>query len=314
MKKVVQKPWPGAFALKRLKVGGGKAAVPFPVSGEFTRQFESLWEFRRDNLFTTPRGDMYLLHYLSGGKGAGRGGGDAEVIHIRPDGTIAAKPLITKLLAPASVKVDSRGHIYVAENLKPPGHYWPKGMDKFISSLPKKVQTEYGELYGSVLKFKPEGGTVIPAGKAGAGPKGARELHLCVGEKKYYVTGLADVYVGTAPRPPVRTGFRSKCWCLSGSMDLDLHDRLYVPDSGRFTVRVLDSNFNEITSIGSYGSVDDPVGPSRTGGDIPLECPTEVFVSDKAVYITDQAPAAGRSMRVKLGYALEKSCPIPGFE
>jgi hypothetical protein len=217
---------------------------------------------------------------------------------------------VTGLLGPIGVKVDRKGNIYTADNLKPAGIYWPKELDGFISKLDKKGRDEYAETYGAILKFGPKGGSVKPA--SGAAPAGARTMELCAGEKKFVVEGLVDCYVGVSPLAPLRTGFRSKCWCLGASFDLDAHDRLFVPDSACFCVRVLDSNFNPIMSFGGYDSIDAPQGKANAPGpEISFECPLGVNVSDQAAYVYDAAPCARRTMRVKLTYTAEETCALP---
>jgi len=142
--------------------------------------------------------------------------------------------------------------------------------------------------------------------------EGAEVLELCQGEKRYLVEGLAGLYASISPRPPVRTGFRSKCWCLGAWFDLDRYDRLFVPDAARFRIHVLDANFNPILEFGGYDSVDSPGGNANAPGpEIPFECPIGVAVSDSAAYVFDAAPCVARIVRVRFSYAAEGSCPVP---
>ncbi len=265
-----------------------------PATGAF-------WAGRRANLCVTAAGEMFYLEYLD------QGGGKTQIRHYGSDGKLRGIP-VTGLLGPIGVMVDRRGNIYTADNLKPAGVHWPKEMDGFISKLDKKGRDEYGETYGAILKFGPKGGSVKP-GAAGAGE---RAMELCAGEKKFAVAGLVDCYVGISPLAPLRTGFKSKCWCLGSSFDLDAHDRLFVPDSARFCVHVLDSNFNPIMDFGGYDSIDAPEGRGNLPGpEISFECPTGVRVSDQAAYVYDAAPCARRTMRLKLTYAAEETCSLP---
>ena len=299
---ICDKTGKGDVRISRAALGG--EARPFgtddklsdPAAGAF-------WAGRRSNLFVTPGGEMYYLEYID------QGGGKTRIRRFGADGKPRGTP-VAGLLGPIGVKVDRRGNIYVADNLKPAGVYWPKEMDGFIARLDRKGRDEYAETYGAILKFGPAGGSVNPA--AGAAQSGARIMELCAGEKKFAVEGLLDCYVGISPLPPLRAGFRSKCWCLGASFDLDAHDRLFVPDSARFRIQVLDSNFNPILSFGGYDSIDAPQGKSNSPGpEISFECPVSVTVSDSAAYVYDAAPCARRTMRIKLTYAAEETCPLP---
>jgi hypothetical protein len=245
---------------------------------------------------------MFYLEYLE------QGGGKTQIRHFGDDGRLRGTP-VTGLLGPIGVKVDRKGNIYTADNLKPAGVYWPRELDGFIAKLNKKGQDEYAETYGAILKFGPQGGSVKPA--TAATPAGARIMELCAGEKKFAVEGLIDCYVGISPLAPLRTGFKSKCWCLGASFDLDAHDRLFVPDSARFRIQVLDSNFNPIMSFGSYDNIDAPQGKAHAPGpEISFECPLSVKVSDQAAYVNDASPCARRTLRIKLNYAAEAECAI----
>ncbi|HOX05421.1 MAG TPA: hypothetical protein PK280_03385 [Planctomycetota bacterium] len=284
-----------------------KRPAPFSASGEFTEVFpRDLWPGRRDSIYVRPSGDIYLLSYLE------RGGKETGVFHLTPDGRFDKK-LLGSLPAPASVKVDSRGNIFIADNLKPVGQHWPAEINDFVSKLDKPGQAQYAEIYGAVLKFGPAGGTVKRLAK-GAAPSGdgkARVMDACQGEWKFEVEGLLASYVGVSPRPPPRLE-RSKCWCLSSSLDMDRHDRLFVPDSARFRVHVLDSNLNLILDFGGYDNADAPGGAANAPGpEIPMECPLSVRASDTAAYVLDAAPCTPRVVRVKLSYAAEETCALP---
>jgi len=277
-----------------------KKMIPFSADRQLSEVFLGYWAGRRDNLFVAPNGLMHVLAY------DGSRGGPASVFRIGTDGK-QGPDLISGLLAPISVKADRHGNIFVADNLKPKDRLWPAELDSFIKKQSPVGRREYEEMYGAILKFGPQGGKIEDGGG-----KGGRTMVISGGEKSFSVTGLKASFVGISPLPPMRRNFRSKCWCLGAKFDMDMQDRLFVPDSARFRVHVLDSNLNKITEFGGYGTVDDPGGKANAPGpDVPLECPSGVKVSNKAAYIMDQAPCAARIVRVILTYAAEASCRLP---
>lgn len=296
------KPQNGDVKLQRATTA--RDAVPYDTEDNLTELARSaFWAGRRSTLFVAPDGRCYYLEYLS------QGGGKTGIVPFDASGK-RGPDLITGLLGPVGVRVDRQGNIFTADNLKPAGFYWPRELDGFISKLDKKGQDEYAESYGTILKFGPKGGAVKPAAASEVGG-GARVMELCKGEKRFAVEGLLDCFVGISPVPPLRSDFKSKCWCLGAFFDLDAHDRLFVPDSARFCVHVLDANFNPIMSFGGYDSADAPQGKAnRPGPEISFECPQAVNVSDQATYVYDAAPCARRTFRLKLGYAAEQVVAI----
>jgi hypothetical protein len=296
---LINKPKKGDVQLQRSTLN--REAQPFATGDKLSEPaVGAFWAGRRSNLFVTPAGAFCYLEYLD------QGGGKTRIRSYGSDGKLLATP-VTGLLGPIGVKVDSQGNIYTADNLKPAGVYWPKELDGFLAKLDKDGRDEYAESYGAILKFDPKGGTVKP-GPAGTG---ARTMELCMGEKKFAVNGLEDCFVGISPLAPLRTGFKSKCWCLGANFDLDPHDRVFVPDSARFCVHVLDANFNPILTFGGYDSIDAPQGKTNAPGpEISFECPLQVNVSDLAAYVYDAAPCARRTLRIKLTYAAEATCNL----
>lgn len=298
---LIDKPKKGDVRIARATTA--REPLPFATGDTHSEPaVGAFWAGRRSNLFVSPAGEMFYLEYLD------QGGGKTRIRHYGGDGRLRGTP-VTGLLGAIGVKVDRKGNIYTADNLKPPGSYWPRELDTFVVRLDKRGQAEYAESYGAILKFGPSGGSIAPA--AGSASAATRIMELCAGERRFAVEGLVGCHVGISPLPPLRTGFRSKCWCLGASFDLDAHDRLFVPDAARFSVQVLDSNLNAIMCFGGYDSIDAPQGKANAPGpEISFECPLTVNVSDAAVYVYDAAPCARRTLRIKLDYSAEAECVI----
>lgn len=78
------------------------------------------------------------------------------------------------------------------------------------------------------------------------------------------------------------------CGCNTGYMTVDLADRIFVMDTARFQVKVLDTSGNIITYIGTYGNRDCGGPKSRyPRPEIPFRSPTGVAVVGDEVYVSD---------------------------
>jgi hypothetical protein len=122
------------------------------------------------------------------------------------------------------------------------------------------------------------------------------------------------------------------CHCNGTDFDMDDFGRIYVGDSLRFRVGVLDANGNELLSFGAYGNQDfcgpdsyvaDPVTkllrPRKADDPKELVSPfakpeiafswiTGVAVTDRHAYVSDNMNK--RTLRVKLDYAAAETCEI----
>jgi hypothetical protein len=132
---------------------------------------------------------------------------------------------------------------------------------------------------------------------------------------------------------PMGTGALGQCQCTASDFDVDDFGRVFAPDTGRFRVGVLDTNGNEITSIGAYGNQDccgpesyvlDPAGkflrPRQASDPKDLVSPfakpeiafawiVGVAVTDRHAYVDDVTNK--RILRVKLDYAATETVALP---
>ncbi|HOX05528.1 MAG TPA: hypothetical protein PK280_03920 [Planctomycetota bacterium] len=153
----------------------------------------------------------------------------------------------------------------------------------------------------------------------------------------YHLGGAAELQgalwwkPGFSPLGQVNSG--DHCHCVGSDFDVDDFGRTFAPDTGRFRVGVLDTNGNEITSIGGYGNQDncgpesyvlDPAGKflrPRKEGDpkdlvSPLAKPELGFAWIIGVAVTDRYAYVGdvinkRILRVKLDYAATETAAVP---
>ena len=170
--------------------------------------------------------------------------------------------------------IDREGHPLLAECIKPPGKPYP---DLFQGRLPsKQVEREYVWMYGSVVKFGPEGGAVwfpknynINTRKHYPYPfDGKPDLPSSLGKEK--VAGTRGTYFireltlqgakwwryGCAYLLDMAGRGTDRCHCTACEFDVDDFGRVFFPDQGRFRVTVLDTNGNLITHVGGYGNQD----------------------------------------------------------
>jgi DNA-binding beta-propeller fold protein YncE len=288
--------------------------VAFSATGEMCEPYSD-WRFffTRSNLHILPSGDIWALYARSQEKPFGM-----VVSALGPDGRMKRRDVVQGLQGAASLRLDSRGNIYVADGLNLDGRPYPPEIGEFARRLRAEATTKrgrhseavedvYGEGYGSILKFGPEGGSIRKAETAGTDEK----LLSGYPGTNFAAKGLKGIYPRISPMAPPRYAAFSACWCLHATFDIDAYDRLFVPDALQFCVRVLDANFNEIMTFGGYDSATDRGGKANLPGpEIPFEYPSYVNAADAAVYVTDSASCARRIVRVKLTYAAEETCFI----
>ena len=70
------------------------------------------------------------------------------------------------------------------------------------------------------------------------------------------------------------------CSCRNGRFDLDDFGRLFLPDAVSGRIEIIDANANTIAFVGRRGRADPASG-------VEFGWPTQVAVSDEAVYVAD---------------------------
>jgi DNA-binding beta-propeller fold protein YncE len=197
------------------------------------------------------------------------------------------------------VRVDSQGNLYLGVGQLPAGYKFPEMYAK---------DTAYQALVGSVVKFGPQGGEWIrtndkttalkaPAGKA---PENGGAVAM---EAGHYIVGAKQVYTGIGPfsgtygtgRPSTGKGW---CDCRSARFDLDMYDRLYLPNAADNSVRIYDNAGNVVLDFGGYANYDSqhvPAGakngaakPAVPTAYVPLGWPIGTGVSEEHIYVCDQ--------------------------
>ncbi|MFO7897426.1 MAG: hypothetical protein R6V58_00025, partial [Planctomycetota bacterium] len=229
-----------------------------------------------------PDGDSYKVHHYVPHTAMTN-----QVTRIGPDGRIKDYGFIEIRALAAGVRVDRSGNVYVGCTLQPRGALPPEELAARMPDRPRKL---FKRVYGSIVKFGPEGGIIRPdpEGRLGCpGPKGLRP---------FVAQGAKWVHPGFSPMLSRISDNRGGpgCSCRNGRFDLDGFGRLFIPDAVSGRVEVTDGNANTILFIGRRGEPDEETG-------VELGWPTVVAASDEAVYIADYLRY--RVVRAKLGCA-----------
>jgi len=278
-----------------------------------------------------PKGNIYVMHYdhkfdKSKLPAWDRSWGlHTAVAKFSPDGKLLNPQLIGHLRAGAQcVRVDRDGNVYVGDNVMPLGVTFPKD---FVGVLPdpldrtRPAMTVAGRFdpllrhMGSVFKFGPKGGAMagLPAGKDAAKPKRpAGDVWKPVPEVEWFlfhnhrvrIQGAEWQFHGMSPVPAQYQGVThvERCVCVGGRFDLDEFGRVFVPDSKRHRITVLDGAGNVVTRFGVRDNQD------SNGPHIGLADPGWVAAAADRAYIGDGG--AGRIVKVRLTHAAEGTCTI----
>jgi hypothetical protein len=250
-------------------------------------------------------------------------------------------------------RFDAAGNIYVAEVVKPKGWQPPELAEHFAKTGVKGLTGPAfvaSNMYGSIVKFSPKGGTFElgdsrEIGNPWDGKLGKRsspfegEMKLPDGLK----TTEAEFLMGDRMRPAKVIGAEWMhpgighvgmygCNCENVTFDVDPFGRVFFPDPELFRVRVIDTGGNALTHFGSYGNAesmgpDSPVIDPQTKklrprkADDPKDLkspfaePEIAFAWPVGVGVTDKYIYAGdslnrRLLRLKMTYAAEETCEI----
>ncbi len=267
----------------------GKPA-PFEAVGQhFIPEFWGGHSNPHRGICAAPDGELYKVHHYYPHTNTAH-----QVSRVGPDGRMKKFGFIGLRCPAAGVKVDREGNVYVGATLQPPGALPPKG---WAEKLPKELRDKYPRVYGSIVKFGPEGGIVKPDEKGKLICPGSK------GPRPYVAQGAKWVHPGFSPMLSRISDNRGGpgCACRNGRFDLDDFGRLFIPDAVYGRVEVVDSNGNTIMFFGARGAAD------KSG--LELGWGTQVAVSDRACYIADYLRHHVSCM--KLGYAVEEELAVP---
>ena len=224
------------------------------------------------------------------------------------DGKLINKSLIKTDGMPCGVAADRKGNVYIGVNFKHNNQNYPEElMGKVKAAITKKGDPFYNwypVMYGSLIKFSPDGGSVRILKKGEKAPEGVVEGVYGLGQPSY-VTGSQWMHTGLSP---IWSGHPT-CQCVVPRFDIDGFGRIFIPDAAQFCVKVLDEQGNLITRFGQYGTLDSQgKGSMIPEPAIPFGFPTQVGISTNGLYVLDRLNM--RVVKVKLGYTAEETCKV----
>lgn len=247
-----------------------------------------------------PNGDIYYLHHY-----VPHGNTKLCVSHIAPDGTVKRFRYINdKLTSGCGIKADKDGCVYIGLSVKPREEYIPSF---FKNRLPEEGRGPhpwfyYRQYYGSIVKFRPEGGEVVSDPNGTYTATNYSNFHGCS------IKGAEWVHYGFSPchQKDIES---SRCSCETSRFDLDGFARCFIPDVLTSTVDVIDSSGNRIMRFGGWGNMDarGPDSPNPKP-EIAMAWGILVFVDDTAVYIGDLVNS--RIVKAELTFAAKEDLEV----
>ncbi len=233
---------------------------------------------------------------------------DANALHVfGPDGSLKHRYLIdAQIRQLSSVRLDRQGNIYLAAGLRPAEAEVrlpdPSDLARWKYGLEPLRLNWYPLIYGSILKFSPQGGRIAADADGPAAVFGY--------DNRIHLAGAQWIRAGVSNVPSWRTpGTPDVCRCVPVRFDVDEFGRVYFPDVARFCVHVLDTAGNHLLQFGSYGN-QDSAGPGSRVPEPPIAFawPQIVAADCRAVYVADQLNR--RIVRIRLAHAVEATVPV----
>lgn len=287
-------------ALCRFKRDG--KPFPFPSKSSHKLSGKSLgigytWGCMPRGMKVDRKGTIHIMYSVKGKKYNG------YLARIAWDGKLIDKTLIKMEVTTSGLGIDRRGCFYVLAPIRKYGSpplpaHWEK---LFKTEKFAPYRNRYEIVMGSLLKFPATGGSIVPDanGKEFEGRAYRRKKTPATsnGAVQWSRFGFSGIYSRRS---------RPACVCEVPGLEVDGHNRIFVPDPLTYSIFVFDENGNEISRFGDYGNMDSQGPGSKIPvPEIPLSYAFRFAVSDKAVYVSDAQ--SKRVLKVRLDYR-ETAC------
>ncbi|MBL8025135.1 MAG: T9SS type A sorting domain-containing protein, partial [Fibrobacteres bacterium] len=170
-------------------------------------------------------------------------------------------------------RVDFKGNVYLGALVKPFGENVPPEIAGELAKDQTGLYSAAYPWYGSILKFSPEGGSILPNSSGG---------HMTTSQNRLKVDGASWVYYGASIQTSFAyTGglfYKKECCCFSPRFDVDRFSRVIFPNLFENNYVCLDANKNVLFKIHNRDFVKDStiVGTGST-----------VQATDRGLYISD---------------------------
>ena len=271
-----------------------------------------------------PDGNMYII--MMPQYSAGR------VDVYSPDGELIKENLIENLpYSSGGIAIDQNKNIYLGVNLRPleGTDFYPKGFEQAPTEKWTWYKTKrnppwnnayfntYLFHYGKIIKFPAKGGKFYSwrADKPETKPKDT-PANLTVYRSGYLsenivVEGEEWLHNGCSPLPTSGELWGDpSCSCWNVRLGSDKFNRIFVPNAFNFSIDVVDSAGNQITSIGHYDNCDNKTvsDGSSKNVDAALAWACYVDVEGDTLFVSDSNN--NRVAMIKTVFAVTKSCTI----
>lgn len=270
-----------------------------------------------------PKGNLYVIKMPQYSHG--------QVDIYSPDGELIKEKIIENIpYGSGGITVDNDGNIYVGVNLRPltGTDFYPKGFEEaptdrwvwYKTERPAPWNLVYFNTYlyhsGQIMKFSPKGGKFYIWNTRKSQPKpidmpaGLLTYRSGYLSENIAVEGSQWLHRGCSPIPTSGESWGDpSCSCWNVRISSDKFNRIFAPDALSFSVKILDSEGNHITSLGHYDNCDNQeVSTADKVVDPAFAWPCYVDVKNGRLFVSDSNN--NRVAIVKLIFADTKTCEI----
>ncbi len=174
------------------------------------------------------------------------------------------------------VRLDLAGNIFVGVGVKRAGEPVPEEIAGKLKGDPKDPLSQAcwaRALYGSIAKFGPEGGKIMPDPKGKLTSRGGNNAR----ETNVSGQGLKWIHYGASFQPTHNGKANLRCFCFTPRFDVDHFGRVLFPNPFQNEFKVLDNGGNLLFRVQNR----DIAGKAKVG------CATTVQATDRGIYVAD---------------------------